>query len=72
MACVTLEDFVRPNTNWREVNYKRFSQFLVVLFGIFYILFAYLASVVGGLIKVRSPLKKSTESALSQDSRQYS
>ena len=52
MATVTLEDFVRPNTRWSESSYKKFSQLLVVFFGLMYILFAYLASVVGGLIKV--------------------
>jgi len=52
MATVTLEDFVRPNTRWSESSYKKFSQLLVVFFGLMYILFAYLASVVGGLIKM--------------------
>jgi len=52
MACVTIEDFVKPRTHWSDKSYKICSQILVIGFGLLYIVFAYLASVVGGLIKM--------------------
>jgi len=52
MACVTLEDFIRPYTSWSEKSYKNLSRFLVIFFGLIYILFAYIASIIGGLIRM--------------------
>nr|XP_039268550.1 sodium-coupled monocarboxylate transporter 1-like [Styela clava] len=52
MACVTLEDFVRPSTNWTEMNYTRISKVFVILYGVLYIFVAFLASQIGGLIQM--------------------
>lgn len=52
MACVTIEDFIKPRTRWTSGKYRYVSQILVVCYGLSYILVAYLASVVGGLIRV--------------------
>lgn len=52
MACVVLEDFIRPVSDWRELTYTRTSRLLVLLFGLSYIGIAYLASDIGGLIRM--------------------
>lgn len=52
MACVTLEDFIRPTTDWRELTYTRVSRGLVLAYGLSYIAVAYLASEIGGLIRM--------------------
>nr|XP_039267207.1 sodium-coupled monocarboxylate transporter 1-like [Styela clava] len=52
MACVTLEDFIRPLTDWRDLSYTRTSRVLVLLYGCIYIMVAYLASEIGGLIRM--------------------
>nr|XP_002119750.3 sodium-coupled monocarboxylate transporter 1-like [Ciona intestinalis]XP_026695018.1 sodium-coupled monocarboxylate transporter 1-like [Ciona intestinalis]XP_026695019.1 sodium-coupled monocarboxylate transporter 1-like [Ciona intestinalis] len=52
MACVALEDFIRPYTNWRPRTYTILSKVLVLVSGVLYILLAYMASVIGGLIRM--------------------
>ena len=52
MACVTLEDFIKPYTNMLSRTYTMISKLLVLVFGATFILFAYIASQWGGLIQV--------------------
>lgn len=56
MACVTLEDFIKPATKWSEINYTRISKILVIVYGLSYVAVAYSASAIGGLIRVRQIL----------------
>ncbi|CAK8690688.1 sodium-coupled monocarboxylate transporter 1-like [Clavelina lepadiformis] len=52
MACVVLEDFIKPFTKWKTKTYTLLSKFLSLGFGVSFILLAYLASNVGGLIRM--------------------
>jgi len=52
MACVTLEDFIKPYSNFVPKTYTIISKCLVLIFGVTFILFAYIASQWGGLIQV--------------------
>ncbi|CAK8690687.1 sodium-coupled monocarboxylate transporter 1-like [Clavelina lepadiformis] len=52
MACVALEDFIKPFTKWKTKTYTLLSKLLSLGFGVSFILLAYLASHVGGLIRM--------------------
>ena len=53
MACVTLEDFIKPYSKFEPNTYTIISKVLVLVFGATFILFAYIASQWGGLIQVK-------------------
>ncbi|XP_076801198.1 sodium-coupled monocarboxylate transporter 1-like [Clavelina lepadiformis] len=51
MACVTIEDFIKPVTNWSETKYTWVSKGFVVVFGALCIGMAYIASLLGGVLE---------------------